>query len=79
MEFWAPGDSSVGGWVASGLVRWISNANEFALGQDCRPSVTDGDENGDTREELVGDEWDWLAELLFFASDALAFTAQESG
>ena len=75
MEFWAPGDSSVGGWVARGLVRWISNANEFALGQDCRPSVTDGDAS----EELVVDEWDWLAELLFLASDALAFTAQESG
>jgi hypothetical protein len=35
--------------------------------------------DGDASEELVVDEWDWLAELLFLASDALAFTAQESG
>ena len=36
-------------------------------------------EDGDAREELVVDECDWLAELLFLASDALAFTTKERG
>jgi len=38
--------------------------------------VTNG---SDATEELVVDEWDWLAQLLFLASDPLTFAAQESG